>query len=234
MIKTSKFFLAISAICIAATGIFFTSCDDDDTYADRLEREHKQINAFLRNGVTIKAGDSEEQELLHVDGNIKVISEAEFYANDSTTDVSKNEYVLFSGSGVYMQILSKGTGKKLEDGETEKIINRYIEYNIAADTLQSTNRSNTYITSPDEMTCTNSLGLFSASFTKGVMKTLYNSASVPSAWLIPLNFINLGRYSSDEESIARVRLIVPAAQGQSDAVYNIYPCFYEITYMRGR
>lgn len=213
----------------------FVACDDDDTYADRLKRERKQISAFLNKGVVIPPADSASgEDILNVPGNIKVLTEREFYLNDSTTDVEKNEYVLFSGSGVYMQIVRKGTGTKLEDGQTATVINRYIEYNIATDTIQSTNRSMAQITSPDVMICTNSYGLFSGSFASGMMKTLYQSASVPSAWLIPLNFINLGRNDSPDEGIALVRLIVPAAQGQTDAAYNIYPCFYELSYQRGR
>ena len=47
---------------------------------------------------------------------IKVISEDEFEAQDSTTNVADNEFVLFSESGVYMQVVAKGNGEILEDG----------------------------------------------------------------------------------------------------------------------
>ena len=39
---------------------------------------------------------------------IKVISQTEFYAQDSTTNVEENEYVQLA-SGVYMQIVDKGS-----------------------------------------------------------------------------------------------------------------------------
>mgnify|MGYP000220066175 CR=1 FL=1 len=42
------------------------------------------------------------------DSSIVVISQSEFYAQDSTTDVSRNEYVQLA-SGVYMQIVDKGS-----------------------------------------------------------------------------------------------------------------------------
>ena len=84
------------------------------------------------------------------------------------------------------------------------------------------------------MTCTNTSGRMSCRFTPGLMDTLYGTSTVPSGWLIPLPFINLGRQDTPEGGTALVRLIVPAAQGQSDAGYNIYPCFYEISYQRGR
>jgi len=222
--------LLLLAVCAVAC---FTSCDDDDTYADRRKRERDQINGFLSKGTEVRDNEG-NVTLLHVPGNIKVISESEFYANDSTTNTALNEYVLFSGSGVYMQIVRKGTGEPLAEGKSATIVCRYFEYNIAADSLQSTNNILAYETSPDVMNCQNSYGVFTASFTKGVMMSRYNSTSVPAGWLIPLKFIRLGRQSSEDEGIALVRLIVPSTEGQSDALNNIYPCFYEISYMRGR
>ncbi|MDD6378681.1 MAG: DUF4827 family protein, partial [Prevotella sp.] len=49
------FILAVAAVAL-------TSCNDNDTYADQLERERNAINDFIKNK------------------KIKVISEAEFYA----------------------------------------------------------------------------------------------------------------------------------------------------------
>lgn len=205
----------------------FQACDDDETYADKRKRESKQIKAFIKSGVQVKDDESGEY-LLNVPGDIKVISESEFYQNDSTTDVSKNEYVYFSNTGVYMQILQKGKGKRMEDGDSERILTRYTEFNISTDSIQSTSSE----MEPDVMTCTNTLGTFSASFVQGMMFNLYNSAAVPSGWLVPLSYINLSR--DDDGTLAHVRLIVPSSQGQANASANVYPCFYEITYQRGR
>lgn len=212
---------------------FFAACDDDDTYADRRKKENQQIQGFLVTGAQVMDDDAGEY-ILNIPGNIKVISEQEFYANDSTTDVEKNEYVRFGRTGVYMQIVRKGTGRKLADGEKTNVLMRYVEFDIAKDSIKTTNR--TTLTSnidPDVMNCENNYGTFTASFVSGVMKTFYQTSSVPAGWLIPLTYINLGRHTS-EEGIAKVRLIVPSDQGQSDASNNVYPCFYEITYMRGR
>lgn len=222
----------ILLLLLTAFTCLFTACDDEDTYADRREREREQINAFIKNGAQIKSEELNDY-ILNIPGNIKVISEADFYANDSTTDVSKNEYVLFGGSGVYMQIVRKGSGNKLEHGQSATIVTRYTEFNIARDTIQSTNRTLAYETFPDIMTCSNNYGVFTASFLSGVMKSLYNTASVPSGWIIPLSFINIGRQDT-EEGVALVRLIVPSTEGQNDALNNVYPCFYEISYQRGR
>ena len=81
---TRKFFffplllLALAAVC--------PSCDDDETYADMRKREDKQIKAFLNKGTQVKDDDSDNL-LLDVPAPIKVITENEFYSNDSTTDV---------------------------------------------------------------------------------------------------------------------------------------------------
>lgn len=211
----------------------FTSCEDDETYADRRKRERKQVESFLKNGTEVKDPDSDEV-FLSVPGNIKVLSESEFYANDSTTDVSKNEYVLFSGSGIYMQIVRRGAGKKLQDGERATLLTRFTEFNIAADSITSTNRNNDFETLPDVMTVVNTSGTFTASFTSGVLQARYGSKAVPNGWLVPLTFIGIGRQSAPDEEIAKVRLIIPSTEGQSDAMNNVYACFYEITYQRSR
>ena len=84
MKKLTLFFLSL-----LACGLAFQACDNTKTYAEMLEDEKDAIKAFIR------------------DSSITVISQTEFYRNDSTTDVNKNEYVQLA-SGVYMQIIDKG------------------------------------------------------------------------------------------------------------------------------
>lgn len=225
-------FLFFPLLLVALVSLF-QACNDDETYADKRKRENKQIQSFLAKGCQVKDNDSGEY-LLNIPGHIKTISEEQFYANDSTTDVSQNEYVLFRNTGIYMQIVNKGVGKKLDDGENCKVIARYTEFNIATDSILSSNRITSYEMQPDEMTVSNSLGVFTASFTSGVMKTLYSSSAVPNGWLTPFTYINLGRLNAPDAQLAHVRLIIPSAQGQSDASSNIYACFYDITFQRGR
>ena len=66
------------------------------------------------------------------------------------------------------------------------------------------------------------------------MSSVYGSTAVPSGWLVPFTYINVGRQTSENDEIAKVKLIVPHSQGQSNASSNVYPCFYVITYERGR
>ena len=219
------------ALCLGAAALM-ASCDDDDSYADMKKRESDQIRSFLAHGCCVV--DEEMGDTLLEVKPIKVISEEQFWANDSTTDVSQNEYVLFRNTGIYMQIVHEGVGERLGNGETATIINRYTEFNIAGDSIQSSNKTLYYETMPEVMTCSNSDGLFTASFTSGLMQALYRSQSVPSGWLTPLTYIRLGRKTAPDEHIALVRLIVPSTEGHNDANTNVYACFYEISYMRSR
>ena len=73
---------------------------------------------------------------------------------------------------------------------------------------------------------------YTASFVSGLMMRYHSSSSVPSGWLVPMNYINIGRPENENEEIAYVKLIVPHSQGTADASSSVYPCYYEITYVR--
>lgn len=227
-----KHYPSLFLLFVFATGLF-CSCDDEETYADRREKENQQIQNFLNTGVSLADGNSDTYSI-NVPGGINVISESDFAAKGYTTDVERNEYVLFNSSGVYMQILRKGPGKPLAEGETATVLVRYTEYDISSAYVRSTNVLNAYAVMPDVMTCSNSYGTIQASFLSGVMKNTYDTSTVPAGWLIPLKYINLGRQESEDEEVARVRVIVPSTQGQINASANVYACFYDISYTRGR
>lgn len=167
-------------------------------------------------------------------GKIKVITEEEFENQDSTTNVEKNEFVLFSNTGVYMQIVREGTGKRIESGESRRLICRFWEYNIMGDSLQLTNRIQKYATSPEYMNVSNNSGYISGSFdltmpTGSLMYSTYGDSNVPDGWLKPLEYVRVGT-QTDEKRIAKVRLIVPHSAGHSHAMASVYPCFYELTF----
>lgn len=228
MYKTalSVFLLVVSVACM------FSSCSDDETYAEKREREAKQINAFLSNGCHIT--DALGQNTILDVKPIKVITEEEFYAQDSTTNVAANEYVLFENTGLYMQIVRRGTGHILAEGERATVVSRYLELNIATDSIKTTNMLQEYADKPDVMTVTNTYGTLTASFTSGIMINFYQSSEVPSGWITPLQFVRIGRQDAPEAEVAKVRIIVPSTEGQGFAKANTIPFFYEITYQRGR
>lgn len=207
------------ALAALAGLMLITSCSDTETYADKKKKERSAISRYIKNQ------------------NITVISEEKFFSQDSTTDVSKNEYVLFESSGVYMQIIRKGCGEKLKIGETATALCRFNEYNLleSDSTLQLTNIYQ-YKWLVDKLNVNNNSGTINGSFISGssLMYTRYGQAAVPSGWLTPLSYVNLGRPEKDGDQVAKVKIIVPHSEGQSDASSNVYPCLYELTYERGR
>lgn len=212
--KTLKF-LALTLIAIVA----LASCSDNETYADMKKKERSAINRYIANQ------------------KIKVISEDVFNAQNQTTNVDKNEWVLFDGTGVYMQIVREGCGEKLESGKTQKVLCRFNEYNILeSDSSLQCSNIYSYLWEVEKMTVKNTSGTFSGTFDKesSLMYSTYSSAAVPSGWLVPLTYIKLGIPASATDEIAKVKLIVPHSMGQSNASQNVYPCMYEITYQLGR
>lgn len=207
-------------LLLALVSTAFWACNNEETYADKVKRQRSAIQKYV------------------ADSAVKVISEAEFAAKGYTTDVSKNEFVLFESSGVYMQIVRQGTGKKLGDGENATLLCRYIERNLLADSITATNMLwAAFGQWDDQISVTNHSGTFTGYFVTGhsTLMTIYNSTStsVPSAWLLPLSYIKLGRQNSNEE-LARVRLIVPHDMGTSFATLNVVPCLYDIIYNTDR
>lgn len=225
-------------LCLLAViaGAFFQSCSDEETYAEQKEKERDAIAAFVARDIAIVSGEGDTA--IYV-GRMNVIGENQFYAQGSMTSVERNEYVLFNNTGVYMQIVRQGAGEKLKSGESKQLLCRYIEFNIMRDSIQTRNDVLYWATRPDIIDVSNSYGTFTASFNTalnggGAMYSYYASTSVPAGWLVPLTYINIGRQTTEEEGIAKVRLLVPHTQGQSDATSNVYPCFYEITYQEMR
>lgn len=148
--------------------------------------------------------------------------------------MSKNEFVLFKETGVYMQIVRKGVGIKLESGDRAEVLTRYLEVNLNDVDTISSNVYGSYVTNPDIFTVVNTNGTLTASFdTNALMYNTYGSQSVPSGWLVPFPYIRLGRWDS-EDGVAKIRLIVPHDEGQSDASSSVYACYYELTYELGK
>ncbi len=194
--------------------LVLTSCRDTETYADQKNKERAAIKSFIESR------------------GINVISETEF-KRDTLTDVSKKEFVLFENTGIYMQIVRKGCGEKIKNGETVNVLCRFNEYNLLTDSLKLTNNILYFSSMPDKMTVTNTLGTFTATFISGVMRSVYSTTSVPAGWLVPLSYINVGRMMEEDDQVARVNIIVPHSQGTSSALSSVVPCYYELTYERG-
>lgn len=216
----------LTLICfLAVAAATFVSCNDYETYAEKREKENAAISQFISYNSAVA------KELF--DKPITVISETDFNNHGCTTDVTKNEFVLFESTGVYMQIVRKGCGSPIQMGETATVLCRFREYNLLTDSLQLSNESAATHANVDVMNVTNTSGTFYGSFQSGILASAYSSNSVPAGWLTPLRYINVGRQSEPDDEIAKVNLIVPSAQGQSNASQSTYPCFYTLTYQKG-
>lgn len=206
--------LGILLLVMLGLGFAFQACDNHKTYAEMKEEEREAIRRF------IEVND------------IKVIDEDQFEEQDSTTNINLNEYVLFKESGVYMQVVERGGGELMEDGRHE-ILALYVEEEIVedgtTDTLSLNNIRNWY-PHPDEMMVTKSGKSYSGSFSSGAMSSAYG-ASVPSAWMLPFNYLKVGRAIADR---SKIRLIVPHSEGTATASSRVYPTYYEITYQLAR
>ena len=208
--------LGILLMMVFGLGLAFQSCNNGKTYAEMKEDEREAIRRFI--------------EL----NEIKVINEDQFEEQDSMTNVAANEYVLFEETGVYMQVIERGKGELLEDGRHEILV-RYVEEQIVedgtADTLSLNTIANMY-PYPDEFILTKEDNYMSASFSvNGAMYETHSSTYVPSGWLLPLNYLKVGREIS---SRSKVKLILPHSQGTATASGQVFPCYYEITYQLSR
>lgn len=198
------------------------SCDNGETYADMKEREKNAINRFIK------------------DHNIKVISQDQFFAQDSTTNKDENEFVLFNEDGIYMQIWDRGEGKSMVEFAKEQstdstisktILCRFIEYDIEGGDTTVTNRYSSSIVDKMLVKYVHRSRRYSASFTEGKMMEKYKSSMVPQGWIKPLDYIRLTRNNGE---IAKVRIIVPHSSGTSNASGYVLPMYYEISYQLGR
>lgn len=194
--------VAIAALLTLA----WSSCEDVETYAEMKEKEKANIENFIR-----------EQ-------GIKVITKEDFKV-DTITNIEENEFVLFEDKGVYMQIVRRGEGRMMEDGDRGIFMARYLEYNIeTGDTLSG----NLYASYPDYFTCKREGDSYTASFTQGYMMSIYGTSAVPTGWLVPFGYIKPGR---PNDKAAKVRLILPHSESTALAAQYVYPTFYEITYI---
>ena len=218
-------FFVVAVITTVTVFSSLTACNDGETYAEMKEKERDAIRAFIKDN--------------DVCGPIKVISESTFYAQDSTTNVDENEFVLFNDDGIYMQIVRKGEGETVEEMARQdadstvnfRVLCRFLEYDIeGADTTRTNYYSQSIV---DKLQCTYSQRgrSYTGKFEEGLMNSVYGVV-VPDGWLKPLAFIRLTR-QPDPRS-AKVRVIVPHMSGTSKAGDYVLPYYYEISYQLGR
>jgi len=189
------------------------ACNDYETYGELKEKERDNIDQFIS------------------DSSFVIIGEDQFHSQGDLT-VGDKQFVYLTKSGVYMQVVRKGCGEKIQDGESLSVICRFTEKGIQ-DTVYISN-AQYYVFDPDIMNVSRTGSTYSATFISGLMMSTYG-ATVPEGWLVPLQYVYIGRPMKPEDELARVRLIVPHSQGTTNnAKANVKPYFYDITFQRGR
>lgn len=194
--------------------LLFTACNDYETYGEKKDKERKAIRAFMaQEGIT-------------------PITESQFKQQGYVTDVETNQFVYMEKSGVYMQITRQGCGEKLKENEELTILCRFIEVPLYEEENTISDYAYPYDETKIKIEKTGST--ITARFLEGVMKDTYGE-NVPTGWIVPLNYINIGRDTqSPTDQLAKVKLIVPHSQGNTNATAYVYPYYYEITFARQR
>ena len=204
---------SIFSVILLSILLGMAACNDYETYGELKEKERDNIERFIS------------------DSSFVIIGEDQFKEQGEKT-VGDKQFVYLTKSGVYMQIVRQGCGEKIKDGETLSVICRFVEKSIQ-DTTVYTNMYNAPF-DPDIMNVTRSGSTYSATFICGMMNDVYG-ASMPEGWLVPLQYINIGREMKPGDEIAKVKLIVPHSQGTTNnAKANVIPYYYIITFQRGR
>ena len=189
------------------------ACTDYETYGELKEKERNAIEKFIN------------------DSSFVIISEAQFH-NQGDMTVGDKQFVLLDKSGVYMQIVRPGCGEVIQDGESLTVLCRFLEQALN-DTMALFNYG--YAFQPDIMSVTRTGSTYTAMFEQGGFMYSSYGSSVPEGWLVPLQYVKIGRLVNPEDELARVKLIVPHSQGTtSNAKANVKPYYYDITFQRGR
>lgn len=218
-------------LSLLTAGSLFQACDNSKTYAEMLEDEKNAVNKFIK------------------DSAIHVISVEEFERNDTVTKSKAkgdayDEFVFFSGEGVYMQIIDRGRGEddgtEYTDAEKEKdkfvdrnsICTNYKEINVDTRELAAFNipieeymDAGSLYTNPAVFVYVKKDTYSAGTFTEMdyVWGQYYGSTAVPQGWLLSLPYLR---------DNAHVRLIVPSKMGHSSAQQYVTPYFYDITEFR--
>lgn len=210
MNKLKTAFLLLAAVLV---GQAFIACRNTKTYAEKKDDERKAISRFI---------DKHD---------ITVISEEDYHANDTITDTLKNEFVLFEGSGIYMQVINRGGGELMKDGRHEIIFrfNMSRIYESGVDSLWNTNLLGT--PDPDVMTVTKSGTTFSGTLSQGELLNSWGETTAPTGIISPFKYLKVGRLMGER---GKVRLIVPHSENFMQIKSYVYPCYFEITYQLGR
>lgn len=186
--------ISLTAVLFSFFAFIICSCESGRSYADLLNDESKAVNRFLATQ--------------HVIGNVPA---------DSVFEVGANApyYQLDSEGNIYMQVIVKGNGPKVEDND--RVYFRFLRYNL-----------NYYENTPEWWS--NGGEGNESDFSQANTYFMFNNYSLPtsSSWgsgvQMPLNFLPYG---------SEVNLVVKSQYGITSETSNVTPYLYHIRYFQG-
>ena len=107
-------------LAICSLAIMFSSCDDTESYADKLKKEKKYIKNFI------------------AENDIEIID-----TYPTNGDFEDNQFFYDKTAGIYIQVVDTGNGVRAKGSGTLSMVNvRYSGARMLPDTLESTNNGN--------------------------------------------------------------------------------------------
>ncbi|MDR1809637.1 MAG: DUF4827 domain-containing protein [Prevotella sp.] len=150
--------LAVAAVCLS----FLLSCDDTETYADKLKRERAAISRFIDTS------------------GIKIIHE---YPEGRLFEA--NEFFLDPESGVYFHVIDSGNGRRATAGR--KI---YVRYSNTGSFISSSSFSDTNESSGLEQDYLNFTYGNTTTYTDNSYSNTYSNYAYKSAGVVaPLSYV---------------------------------------------
>ena len=165
------------------------ACSDKKSYAELLEDENKAVNRFLADQVVIGSKPAD---------------------NDFETGPDAPFYQIDEDGNLYMRVISKGTGKMVEDNQL--VYFRFSRYNLSkyvdADTKM------------EEEGNSNNLEFGDTSFRYG-NTTLESSTAWGTGIQVPLSMLPLG---------SEIELVVKSQLGFYSEISYVQPFLYHLRY----
>lgn len=180
-------FCAVAAL--ASFSLTTVSCDDDKSYSDLLEEENKAVNRFLV--------DQRVVGRVPADSVFEIGPDAPYYQMDDE-------------GNIYMQVLDKGSGKKVEADQSVSF--RFLRYNL----IYYTTETGLQYPQGNE----NDLSQDDAIFRYGNF-SLPSSMAWGSGIQVPLAFLNLG---------CEVNLLIKSQYGWNAELSYVQPYLYHVRY----
>lgn len=179
----------IIGFCIA-----FGACSNSDTYADKLKRERKNISSFIN------------------ENGIVILSE---YPKSGV--FKENQYFLDSSTGVYINVVDSGNGKRAALATSTQLLNSQVDIRFSgAMTLPIAESDTVGNNLPGLQPITLTYGIsatYTANSSSSTMDYIYKSPGI----VAPLQYVG---------EKAKVRLIIPFSSGSSYQTAAFLPMYY--------